>query len=88
MDALPAGLLDDLSSIDGVRGWLPLHTNPIGAEVPYSDFTLTGSLVSCRELADLPEARTPEGWLRTHPGLWPERGGMDGFFAARFVKQG
>ncbi|MGI4976930.1 MAG: RsmB/NOP family class I SAM-dependent RNA methyltransferase [Janthinobacterium lividum] len=40
------------------------------------------------ELADLPEARTPEGWLRTHPGLWADRGGMDGFFAARFVKQG
>jgi 16S rRNA (cytosine967-C5)-methyltransferase len=35
------------------------------------------------ELADLPEARTPEGYLRTHPGLWPDRGGMDGFFAAR-----
>ncbi len=38
------------------------------------------------ELADVPEALTPEGWLRTHPGLWPERGGMDGFFAARFVR--
>lgn len=38
------------------------------------------------ELSALPEARTPEGYLRTHPGLWPELGGMDGFFAARFVK--
>ena len=38
------------------------------------------------ELADLPQARTPEGHLRTHPALWPERGGMDGFFAARLVK--
>jgi 16S rRNA (cytosine967-C5)-methyltransferase len=38
------------------------------------------------ELADLPEARTPEGFLRTHPGLWPDRGGMDGFFAARLIK--
>jgi len=42
---------------------------------------------SAEELADLPEARTAKGWLRTHPGLWPERGGMDGFFAARFVKE-
>ncbi len=42
---------------------------------------------SAEELADLPEARTAEGWLRTHPGLWAERGGMDGFFAARFVKE-
>ena len=38
------------------------------------------------ELPDLPEALTPEGHLRTHPGLWPDRGGMDGFFAARLVK--
>jgi 16S rRNA (cytosine967-C5)-methyltransferase len=38
------------------------------------------------ELAALPEARTQEGFMRTHPGLWPERGGMDGFFAARLIK--
>ncbi len=38
------------------------------------------------ELPALPEALTPEGYLRTHPGLWPERGSMDGFFAARFIK--
>jgi 16S rRNA (cytosine967-C5)-methyltransferase len=38
------------------------------------------------ELAALPEARTAEGYLRTHPGLWPGRGGMDGFFAARLIK--
>jgi 16S rRNA (cytosine967-C5)-methyltransferase len=39
------------------------------------------------ELATLPEARTREGFLRTHPGLWPETGSMDGFFAARMVKE-
>jgi len=38
------------------------------------------------ELASVPQARTTEGFLRTHPGLWPELGGMDGFFAARLVK--
>ena len=38
------------------------------------------------ELAGVPAALTPEGWLRTHPGLWAEHGGMDGFFAARFVR--
>ncbi len=38
------------------------------------------------ELAAIPEARTADGCLRTHPGLWPERGGMDGFFAARLVR--
>jgi 16S rRNA (cytosine967-C5)-methyltransferase len=41
---------------------------------------------TAEELADLPEARTAEGWLRTDPGLWPARGGMDGFFAARLVR--
>jgi len=40
------------------------------------------------ELAILPEARTAEGFLRTHPGMWAERGGMDGFFAARLVRDG
>lgn len=38
------------------------------------------------ELPGLDHARTPEGWLRTHPGLWPEAGGMDGFFVARLVR--
>ncbi len=38
------------------------------------------------ELAALPEALTRDGFLRTHPGLWPDRGGMDGFFAARLVR--
>ena len=34
----------------------------------------------------LPEALTPEGYLRTTPALWPERGGIDGFFAARMIR--
>jgi 16S rRNA (cytosine967-C5)-methyltransferase len=38
------------------------------------------------ELAFLPEARTVEGCLRTYPSFWSGRGGMDGFFAARFVR--
>ena len=38
------------------------------------------------ELAVLPEGRTPQGFLRTHPALWAEQGGMDGFFAARLVR--
>ena len=39
------------------------------------------------ELPGLPEAITPEGFLRTHPAMWPDRGGMDGFFAARLVRR-
>ena len=27
---------------------------------------------------------TPEGWLRTHPGMLAEHGGLDGFFVARW----
>lgn len=39
------------------------------------------------ELAALPQARTEEGFFRTHPGMWSERGGLDGFFAARLIKK-
>ncbi len=38
------------------------------------------------ELAALPEALTHDGYLRTLPSMWPEHGGMDGFFAARLIK--
>lgn len=36
--------------------------------------------------AELPAglAPTPEGWLRTDPGMLPQAGGLDGFFVARF----
>ncbi len=39
-----------------------------------------------QELKEIPEARTADGFLRTHPGLWAEHGGLDGFFAARLIK--
>ena len=52
----------------------------IAAGLQHDPFTFS-------ELAMLPEARTAEGCLRTHPAMWPERGGMDGFFAARFVRR-
>ena len=39
------------------------------------------------ELSALPAARTTEGYLRTHPGLLADLGGMDGFFAARLRKR-
>jgi 16S rRNA (cytosine967-C5)-methyltransferase len=34
----------------------------------------------------LPEALTPQGYLRTTPALWPDRGGIDGFFIARLER--
>ena len=38
------------------------------------------------EFATLPEAITADGWIRTTPALWRERGGMDGFFIARAAR--
>lgn len=37
---------------------------------------------------ELPEGLQPApgGWLRTHPGMLPEAGGLDGFFVARWRK--
>ena len=32
--------------------------------------------------------RNADGWLRTRPDMWPETGALDGFFAARFTRQG
>lgn len=39
--------------------------------------------------ADLPQGiePTPEGWVRTHPGMLAEAGGLDGFFIARWIKR-
>ena len=30
---------------------------------------------------------TPEGWLRTHPGMLAGEGGLDGFFIARWIRR-
>ena len=40
-----------------------------------------------KEIPFLTEALTEEGWIRTLPSMWQEKGGMDGFFIARFVKE-
>lgn len=32
-------------------------------------------------------APTPEGWLRTHPGMLADQGGLDGFFVGRWVRR-
>ena len=41
---------------------------------------------TANELSALPEALTRDGFLRTLPSMWPDMGGMDGFFAARLIK--
>ena len=35
---------------------------------------------------DGPDGLGADGILRTRPDLWPDVGGLDGFFAARFVR--
>jgi 16S rRNA (cytosine967-C5)-methyltransferase len=39
--------------------------------------------------SELPQglAPTPEGWLCTDPGMLADKGGLDGFFIARFVNK-
>ena len=49
-------------------------------------YGLQAAPFTAEEMAAFPEARTAEGNLRTHPGLWRELGGVDGFFAARMVR--
>jgi len=51
---------------------LPLHADPVTPD----------------ELSGLVEAIAPDGSVRTTPALWPERGGMDGFFIARMRRHG
>ena len=53
-----------------------------------ADLGLAHDPFTAADLPGLPEAITPGGWLRTRPDAWPERGGMDGFFAARFRRAG
>lgn len=50
-----------------------------------AELGLTPSPISAEEIpAGL--APTPEGWLRTHPGMLAEQGGLDGFFVGRWQK--
>jgi len=56
---------------------------PARIEAARARLGLTPQPFTPSELAAIPEARTAEGYFSTDPGLWADRGGMDGFFAAR-----
>ena len=58
------------------------------AEAAVRRLDLRASPFTPTELAFLPEALTEAGHARTTPALWPDRGGMDGFFIARMVRNG
>ncbi len=42
--------------------------------------------ILAKELPMLDQALTSDGFLRTTPALWPDRGNLDGFFVARLRK--
>lgn len=54
------------------------------AEAQIAALTLTPEPIQPDELPSGIEP-TPEGWLRTDPGMLAEAGGMDGFFVARWI---
>jgi 16S rRNA (cytosine967-C5)-methyltransferase len=56
-----------------------------GAARVSARFGLEPDLFSRDDLSAIPEAYAA-GWLKTDPSMWPDRGGLDGFFCARFRK--
>lgn len=48
---------------------------------------VTPDPIAAEELPGLGTALSPELWVQTTPALWSERGGMDGFFMARFRRR-
>lgn len=58
------------------------------AEAAIRRLNLRPAPFTANELACLPEALTSNGYVRTIPALWLERGGMDGFFIARMIRPG
>ncbi|MEN9855249.1 MAG: hypothetical protein RLZZ157_375 [Pseudomonadota bacterium] len=49
-------------------------------------YGLTIDPITEADLPDLSPALTPQGHARLLPSLWPDQGGLDGFFIARFKK--
>jgi len=66
----------------------PEEGERLAADIERRDKTLKRDPVRPEELPGLEEAITSDGYVRTTPALWKERGSMDGFFIARFVKSG
>lgn len=95
----PAGLSElaelQRALLERAAGWLApggrlvyatCSLEPAEGEAQAAAFTsLTPLPISADELPAGITA-TPAGWLRTDPGMISEAGGIDGFFAARFVQ--
>jgi 16S rRNA (cytosine967-C5)-methyltransferase len=52
------------------------------------DKRLRRSPVQPAEMPGLEGTITPAGDVRTLPSMWPERGGLDGFYIARVTRPG
>ncbi len=65
---------------------LQLDEGPVRAALAAKRLPLRPAPFSPAEADGIAEALTPEGYLRTTPAMWPEHGGMDGFFIARFTR--
>jgi len=57
-----------------------------GVVASAAQHSLTPDPIRGDELPNLEHAITPEGFLRLLPSHWADKGGLDGFFVARFVK--
>ena len=89
MVALQSGLLERASTWlkpGGRLVYAVCSLEPEEGEQQAAKVTLPPGPIQADEL---PEwlSPTPEGWLRTDPGMLPEHGGMDGFFIARFANK-
>jgi 16S rRNA (cytosine967-C5)-methyltransferase len=83
---LQRALLDralDWLNPGGVLVYAVCSLEPVEGEEQAQAFAATPVPVTADELPQglVP---TPEGWLRTDPGMLAEAGGLDGFFAARW----
>jgi 16S rRNA (cytosine967-C5)-methyltransferase len=88
--ALQAELLAGAARLLRPGGRLVFATCSLQAEEGEAHLATAAALgllpdpVRPEEVPELEAALTPAGALRTRPDLWAERGGMDGFFIARF----
>ena len=88
MAELQAGLIEraaDWLKPDGHLVYAVCSLEPEEGEAQAGNVPLHPAPVGPAELPAI-ATPTPEGWLRTDPGMLAEAGGMDGFFIARFRK--
>jgi 16S rRNA (cytosine967-C5)-methyltransferase len=57
---------------------------PARAAAALARLPLDADPIRRSELPELAAAIGRDGFVRTHPGLWPQYGSLDGFFIARF----